>query len=289
MKKSLVLSLVLVLAFSAVAFAAETKLNGEVRLNWTLPGNSGDPYMAQEYRIKINTTINESTSGFIFLRQNQDATNLVLDPATTTAGKADDWRGVLPNALYYAEINTQLAGGTARFGRVEFGSAPWAIFGGIAGNRDGSIGVTYVSPDMNGLAFQGFLSTAAEKKYDLAGEATYKLGEGSVGVAFDKAAADSKSGFSVFGSYPVVKDTLTVMAEYGKDAAEADVQIIGASGTVGGVAYLFEGDIKAKKNYIQGGYTFNGVTYTVSYQTGDGYGAGTADNGKLNVQAKIKF
>ncbi|HHW15323.1 MAG TPA: hypothetical protein GXX28_10405 [Firmicutes bacterium] len=265
MKKIVLLAMALVLAFSSLALAADVKVGGEVRYNLALP-SQGDPAGSGEYRLKVNATIDDNTNGFLFWRAKNSA--------------------VAPTDLFYAEINTKLAGGTARFGKVEFGSSPWAIYGGIASSQDGSYGISYASADMNGLAFQGFVAPNAGK-WDLAGEATYKLLGGSVGVAVDKAGANDKAGFSVFGSYPVVADVLTVNAEVGKTYDENDVQIVGVSGAVSGVSYLAESDLKAKKTYVQGSYTVNSVVYTLSYQTGDGYTGG--DKGKVNLQAKIKF
>lgn len=270
--KKFVVALALVLALSSVAMAADVKLSGDVRFNLVKPseenGGSGDFTAETEYRLGITATVDENTSAYVY-------------------GKAVGAAAPFATALYYAEVNTKLAGNTLRFGRVEYGSSPFTFFGDVVSARDGAVGMALASADFNGLALSGFMAPAGDK-WNFAGEATYKVLDGSVGFAIDKAGADDKSGYSLFGSYPVVPDVATVYAEIGKDASENDVQSLGVSGKLSAISYVAETNLEAKKTVLQGSYTLNGVVYTVNYQFGDGYTDPGAD-GKLNIQAKIKF
>ncbi|MGE5623904.1 MAG: hypothetical protein ACM3UP_02645, partial [Methanocella sp.] len=122
--------------------------------------------------------------------------------------------------------------------------------------------------------------------WNLGAEAKMDIAGGNVGLALAKM-GDADSQWSVFGSYPVVKDTMTVYGEYGKTAAEADVKNIGIKGTISGLNYILEDDLASEMGYAEIGKPVNGVTYKAMYYFGDGLSA--TNDGKVQLEARVDF
>lgn len=281
MKKIVVaMTLALVLAFSAVSFAATTMtLGGRVLLDVYSMGDGSGIKASSQFRLNGVWTVNDLTNARIYWR-------------------STDNNGI-PSKLYYAEVNTKLAGGTARFGQVEYGFSPLVnpnSPGSNLGAFDGGLGVAFLSPTVSGTTVNAFVGpnggTTANSRLNLGAEAKMNVGAGSVGVALAKK-GDFDSQWSIFGSYPVVKDTMIVYGEYGKGVDAGGVQLadayqnLGIKGTVSGLSYVVEDDLTSKKGYAEIAKPMNGVTYKAGYHFGDGLAA--ADRGKIQLEARVDF
>jgi hypothetical protein len=276
MRKATILSLLLVLVMGAGALAADVKVGGEVRYYLNFPKDeAGAPPWSDnaQYRVKVSATLNEQTSALIYLK----------------SGKAD---GVFDSVLS-AELTTKVTGlGTLAAGNApDYGSSPFVKYGTVWGaTGDETYGVSFASEPFGGFAGQLLVAPDAKDTF-FGGELTYALPglEGSsVGLSFNKK-GNTDANLALIAKMPLTQE-LSLYGELGKKGGsdELNVQTLGAKFVAGPATLYGEGDLKAKKYYLQGTLPFQSVSLNAGYQFGDGYTA-PGDDGKLSLWAKVSF
>ncbi|MGE5508648.1 MAG: hypothetical protein ACM3RP_09245 [Chitinophagales bacterium] len=264
MKKIMLLTLALVLAFSAVAMAADVKVGGDLRYRFRWDMDNAKTNAADVGRtyvtnwLSFDVKVNDKVGGYFELD------NVGLGDY---AGKNDQDLGA------YAYITYAPGNGlpTFQFGKISEGSSvlvinsPSSLF--WAGDGVKGVGV---SGEVAGISYNGFFApgfTSTLPAYGIQG--SYDLKVAKVGGAFfgDTNVADPKAGYAVQASVPVPFGANTsVYAELGKKANEAgDFSVFGAGTTVATVAVNGELDTINQKAAFSATVPVDGLKFNVSY------------------------
>ncbi|MGE5552598.1 MAG: hypothetical protein ACM3XZ_01580 [Betaproteobacteria bacterium] len=260
MKKAIVLSLVLVMALSMSAFAADIKTTGKVW--WSLEkAGDADPTYDNGYRLQFDGTLDEN-SGF----------QIRLEPGkidTDTDTVADTAVGALVKRANYW-VNFEGAG------KLTVGQQ-YVNFTGL----DVGYTASYLSKGFTGLAFAPALPEGAKGVafYDpineeFGGQASFAVAGATIYGGASKKSEEDDAAFAVGASYAVIPDQLTVYGEYDKkgEAEEGDEKYLGAKFSAGGFDVYGEYTLDAKDFTIDAYYTVKNVELNLTYtmpDTGD--------------------